>query len=222
MVFRQSLFAFSLSCLATVAFASVHTSLVSCQVTDQQTHNTSCTYSAKNSATKTTTHLYAQTAMPYALCSKALCMPVAHNSKVVHCTCPVYDSGWQGVSVGPKSFAQSKPTYAGKMLTSVTSNFSMANLKSTKTKPVTCHSKRESPWANCFGIRCEVTYKDGKPLAHCTCPVAKSKQFISVGPKSRSQCRQKHGKIWSAALQSQSQSNGVIIPQMYQKYFGKK
>lgn len=214
-----------LALTSTLCFATVQTTLKGCHKTGKTGSNISCVYNVKNGSTLS--KLYAQTAMPYALCSKAFCKPGPKNSHTVICSCPVYGAGWQGASVGPKSYKASKPTYSKHKLATVTSNFSMANLSSTKQKPTTCSADKKMPWANCFGIRCKVTYVKTKhglqPQASCQCPIAKSKSFISVGPNNTKQCYKglKKGMIWSAALSTQGQSNGIIIPAMYTKYFGK-
>lgn len=219
MSFKQSVLAISLSVVASVSFAAVKTTLVSCFSTHGS--NTSCQYKATGvPGSSKPVYLYAQTAMPYALCSKALCQPDHGAPNMVTCTCPIYQSGWKGVSVGPKPYSVSKPTALGKQLTSVTSNFSMANLKSTGQKPTTCTGNKKLPWANCFGIRCGVVTVNGRQMASCQCPVAYSKSFISVGPKNTAACN-KGKMVWSGALASQGQSNGIIIPAMYKKYFGK-
>lgn len=208
--------------------ASITTKLMSCKSTGNG-GNQQCAYlsTGSNAQGKVNMHLYAQTTMPYALCSKALCSIDPQNAKMSICTCPVYGHDWRGASVGPKPYKASKPTMRKGKLTTVTSNFSMANLKNMSTKPITCKANYKQPWANCFGIRCQVTYvHKGKkivPQASCTCPVAASTSLISVGPTSTSECNKGayQGKVWSAALPSQGQSNGVIIPAVYKKYFGK-
>lgn len=214
---------------ASLSFAgAIQTKLLDCKATNKH-GNMQCTYlsTGSNRQGKVSMHLYAQTTMPYALCSKALCRIDHKKRNMSICTCPVYGHAWQGASVGPKSYKDSKPTMQKGHLKTVTSNFSMANLKKMGTKPITCKANYKQPWANCFGVRCQVTYvHKGKklvPQARCVCPVSRSKALISVGPGSTKQCNEGayRGKIWSAALPSQGQSNGVIIPEMYKKYFNK-
>lgn len=183
-------------------------------------NNQQCQYNISQTET-----MYAQSAMPFALCSKALCTLDPKNPSLSTCTCPVFQGpSWQGASVGPKSYADSKPTYnSTQQLTTVTSNFAMANLPSFDTGATTCTYKQKTGWANCFGQRCDVKTVNGKLQATCQCPVTKTSAFISVGPNNESQCNKgsTSDKIWSAAPTTQGPTNGNILKYMYCTYFKK-
>lgn len=184
--------------------------------------NIQCTYkSATNKQNPKPSFLYAQTKMPYALCNKALC-DVNPDKKTATCACRVFeDAGKKDqVSVGPKPYKISQPVYnkMGKMI-KATSNFSMANLGKPGDKPITCVSDKEIPWANCFGIQCDVHHLGEDTMATCVCPIDYSKQMITVGAKTQKECTDTgKAKIWSAALTVQGDNNGPIMEHMYAKY----
>ena len=58
-----------------------------------------------------TSHLYGQTNVPYALCSKALCT-IDKRTGTATCVCPIYglegDKDWQKASVGPKNLRETQ------------------------------------------------------------------------------------------------------------------
>lgn len=184
--------------------------------------NTQVTYqSATNSRNPKVSKLYAQTNMPYVLCNKALC-DVNSDEKTATCACRVFENAGKKdqISVGPKPYKVSQPLYnkQGKMI-KATSNFSMANLGKPGDKPITCVSDKEIPWANCFGIQCDIHFLNGHPVATCVCPIDSSKEMITVGAKTQQECTNTgKTKIWSGALPVQGDSNGPIMEQMYAKY----
>ena len=168
--------------------------------------------------------LYAMSNLPHALCSKALCTVDPNNPDKATCVCPIYglqgDHKWQKASVGPHNIKETHPTTSksGK-LEAVTSNYSMANVKSHKKAQITCDFEKPTPWANCFGVRCRVEYnKKGLPHAICECPIVKTKKFVSIGPKNKDQCVTETDKIWSAAMSNQGPNNNFIMNAMYKKF----
>ncbi len=125
---------------------------------------------------KATSKLYAETNLPYALCSKALCTINPKNPRKATCVCPIYglkeNKAWQKASVGPKNLQNTQPTLKNGNLETVVSNYSMANIKDRKNIPqTTCRFKNPAPWANCIGVRCRVKYIMGTPMAVCACPI---------------------------------------------------
>ncbi len=169
-----------------------------------------------------TSKLYAQTNLPYALCSRASCKAKGNNPKKVTCKCPIYglqgDKSWQKSSVGPKNYRNTKPSQSNGKLTSVVSNYSMANIKDRRNVPQTsCRFRNPAPWANCYGVKCDVKYKYGRPHAVCKCPVVKTKKFVSIGPRNRIQCYQGTHRIWSAATGKQGSNNNDIMTRTYKQ-----
>ena len=168
-----------------------------------------------------TSNLYAQTNLPYALCSKALCTIDETTGKAI-CVCPIYglkeDKNWQKASVGPKNFQNTLPTAKNGKLETVVSNYSMANIENRQNVPqTTCRFKNPTRWANCFGVRCRVKYNNGKPEAVCACPMVKTKKFVSIGPKGKSECQKAPNQVWSAATKNQGKNNNYIMTEMYKK-----
>ena len=168
-----------------------------------------------------TSNLYGETSLPYALCSKALCTIDETTGKAT-CVCPIYglkgDKNWQKASVGPKDLKDTQPTVKNGRLETVVSNYSMANIKDRQNVPqTTCRFKKPTRWANCFGVRCKVTYNNGKPKAICECPMVKTKEFVSIGPKGKSECQKAPNQVWSAATKNQGQNNNYIMTEMYKK-----
>ena len=172
--------------------------------------------------------LYATTKMPYALCSKALCTVDQKNKHLAKCGCPIYGVNkdaplWQRISVGPKPHHLSAPTGQRSHLVTVTSNFSMANLTN-RAEPhqVTCRGKKPLSWANCFGVRCKVSYQKeagrSVPVANCQCPVVKTSAFISMGPADTRACQVSSAKIWSAATAAQGHNNNAIMTKITHEY----
>lgn len=87
-------------------------------------------------------------------------------------------------------------------LVSVQSNYSMANLTDFS-KPANnqCKYDQPKPWANCYGVRCnvETITLNGKSeqVASCVCPVNNDTSFL-IGASGSSACNLPKGKIWSA------------------------
>ena len=164
-----------------------------------------------------TSKLYAYDNLPYALCSKSNCTIDSHNPNMANCECTSYglpgDAEWQKNSVGPKNLKQTRPTYKDGKLDTIVSNFSMANIPQDKhnSPHTTCNSTEKTGWANCYGVRCQA---DGKKVT-CHCPIVKTKQFVSIGPKNQKECNPGSGKVWSAATLDQDEINKAIILEMY-------
>jgi hypothetical protein len=194
-----------------------------CQSSGQDSQ-TECMYQVDD-----TTQLYAMTNTPYALCSQAICSRDSEDAELATCICPVYHrqaelANWQKVSVGPHSLTDSPPTYVGDKLTTVMSNFSLANFANfADVKPTRCQFDQPQPWASCFGATCQVRYQtiDGQevPIAACQCPIKASTQFISLGPTDASQCQTSGNALWAATVMPNAATNKAIIFDMYRRYF---
>ncbi len=205
-----------------------------CQPVGKNNKTQQCVYHVKGESIanpQMTSKLYAITAMSYALCSKALCTVDRNNDKYANCSCPVYltvkgKTNWQNASVGPKPYELAKPTLIKGRLKTVTSTFSMANLKEPNhPHQVACQFQQKMPWANCFGVKCNVTYaKAGDKTiatANCHCPIVKTKQFASMGPANKRKCYIAANQIWSAATAEQGSHNTAIIKEIYQRFYKK-
>lgn len=192
-------------------------------------NNTQCTYEVigqKINDPEEESELYAMSNMPYALCSSAVCIVDEDKPGLAKCICHVYGyqnkhSKWQAASVGPYTYAQSKPAKRKHELYSVTSNFSFANLADkSQMQSRTCRFKEPTEWANCFGARCRVKQiKDGHYIADCRCPVVKTNTFISMGPKNQKQCRLPKKHIWSAATEQQGKNDFAVIMDTYKHFY---
>ncbi|ASQ46556.1 hypothetical protein [Legionella clemsonensis] len=171
---------------------------------------------------------YIITNMPYALCAQALCKLEEVNDKMSVCHCPVYgveSKNWQSISLSDRPYADVKPTYAGETLKQVTSNFSLALAPSSNNLTVPhaqCINNTPTPWANCFGVRCDVATKSVNGTktieATCLCPVETSLNYISAGPKTSSDCNLGKNEIWSAAKTEAGLEQYELIRQAYKNY----
>lgn len=179
--------------------------------------STQCTYKVSGEYPKhlrKTSKLYGLKRVPYALCSGALCTQDTRNPRKVICVCPIHSGkGWKGKSVGPKKLSDIRPTRRknGELAT-VVSTFSRANNRTPQAtgRSTMCSFHNPAPWANCFGVRCKV--RNNKAV--CSCPIVKTKTFVSKGPLGRAQCTK---GIWSAATQQQDKNNNYIMDKMYKK-----
>ncbi|WP_150468265.1 hypothetical protein [Francisella sp. SYW-9] len=167
---------------------------------------------------------------PYALCSKALC--TWKKGKRATCFCPViYPSkldnsdSWMGASLSPYDSERTTSTYNknGKMNT-VVSTFSLANIISVgKISACPAKGNLEYSWADCFGVRCDVTQNPS--VAECKCPVKQSKDYISMGVKSENLCftgspdGKNYSYGWSAEALEMGARNQDILMSFYKKYF---
>lgn len=198
-----------------------------CRLINKTSQNRECTYRVKKG--ESNAKVYATTNMPYALCSKSLCRIASDKSRFTICTCLVFGTkkfSWRNASVGPKPFNQSKPLSRNKKLIAVTSNFSMANVnKSDQATKTVCRSNKAMPWANCFGIRCKVRYKNNRgiktPYALCRCPVSRTKVFSSLGVTNVNKCKPPKGRVWSAATNQQRGNNVGVMLDIYKRYYSK-
>lgn len=206
--FKKSL---TIALLAGIALPGLATTL-QCQTVDK--------HSAQQ-CTSSDSKLYALTRVPYALCSKALCTIDKNNPKQANCQCELYKGkGWKGLSISPNAYAESKPTF-GKHhhLTSVQSNYSMANLaKNPNAGTINCQFSKPMPWADCFGAQCKVT---GRHKAVCACPVMNDQSFSITGPGTQKKCVTKANQVWSAIQNNTAQSNSEFVSAAYQKFYPK-
>ncbi len=171
---------------------------------------------------------YVITPMPYALCAQAKCTINASDTKMASCQCPIYgikNNNWQSISISDRPYADVRPGFDGQTLKQVTSNFSLAMAASNTHVDVThtiCKHSSPKPWANCFGVRCEVVSKlehgIQKQVANCHCPVESSSTFLSSGPESTKDCDLGPDKIWSAATGDAGMGQYELIMQVYKNY----
>lgn len=165
--------------------------------------------------------------MPYALCSKAICT-YDSGSQVASCVCSVQDvEGWKLLSVGPSGYVSAKPTWdSNHNLQTLQSNYSKANVDDFAIPSSTaCHFDEPRPWANCFGVRCNVetliVNGESQQVAICECPVVQSKDFV-IGYSDESYCHQPDNKAISATFSGNvAKSGNKAISDMYQKYYPK-
>lgn len=170
------------------------------------------------SLTASLSKLYGLTNMPYALCAKALCTFNKKTNKA-RCYCDLFkDKNWTTLSISPYGYEKSKPTLgANKQPLTVQSNFSLANtLSHPHAENITCNFRREMPWANCFGARCQVV---NAKTAICMCDVVESKTFAISGPGGNRKCITKPGQIWSAIYVKDAQANGDFVNGLYAKLY---
>ncbi|KTD06983.1 hypothetical protein [Legionella jamestowniensis] len=171
---------------------------------------------------------YVITSMPYALCAQARCKLEGSNDKMAVCQCPIYgvdSKNWQSISLSAQPYTDVKPAYADETLKQVTSNFSLAMAPSSNDLAVPhtqCTNKKPTPWANCFGVRCDVATKivnGSKTIeATCLCPVETSLSYISSGPQTSSDCDLGKHEIWSAAKNETGMEQFELIRQAYKNY----
>lgn len=144
----------------------------------------------KENGKEHTVYFYKET--PYALCSKALC--TWKDGQKATCFCPIVypnklqkDDAWMGASLSPYNSEKTSATYKDDKINTVVSTFSLANIVSIG-KISACPAKNdiEYSWADCFGIRCDVTQNPS--VAECKCPVRQSRNYISMGVKSENLC----------------------------------
>ncbi|QIW10280.1 hypothetical protein [Francisella sp. LA112445] len=176
---------------------------------------------------KYTTYFYRN--MPYALCSKALC--TWKKGQKATCFCPIIypdqldkDNIWMGASLSPYDLDKTIVTYKNNKINTVVSTFSLANtvdsqvMATCKAKPNVIYS-----WANCFGVRCNVT--QNLSIAECKCPIEQSKDYISMGVKSENMCfngasaNDNYSFGWSADNLKNGLLNKKVIVKLYKKYF---
>ncbi len=174
---------------------------------------------------KTATVIYGTKNMPYALCSKAIC-DYDPNSQQAHCVCDVQnDTGWTSASVGPSAYVSSQPTWDdANQLQTLQSNYSKANVTDFNVPSSSnCHFEEPKPWANCFGVRCQVQTvtlnNKSEQIAVCTCPVVQTKDFV-IGYSDNSHCQQHADKAISATYPGSFATSGnQAIMDMYQNYY---
>jgi len=201
---------------------------ISCQKTGKHEGNTQCDYKVvgqKINDPTSVTKLYGMSNMPYALCSSAACKVDKNSPGLAECTCKVFglndkEAKWRKASVGPHTYSKSKAVKSKHKLVSVTSNFSFANInnKSQMTSR-NCKFTKPANWANCFGVRCRINAGGKEVTATCNCPVAKTAEFVSMGPKSKGECGLPDGKVWSAATSQQGKNDFAVIQDMYKQYY---
>ncbi|MED7787764.1 hypothetical protein [Francisella sp. 19X1-34] len=166
---------------------------------------------------------------PYALCSKALC--TWKNGEKATCFCPIIypeklqkEDAWMGASLSPYDSEKTSSTYKNDRITTVVSTFSLANIISIG-KISACPAKDdlEYSWADCFGVRCDVTQNPS--VADCKCPIKKSKDYISMGVKSENLCftgkpnPKGYSFGWSAESLKMGSRDQDILISFYKKYF---
>jgi hypothetical protein len=134
----------------------------------------------------------------YALCIKAPCTPVPTldrlgNYYVDHaeCSCVVE----KGISMGPGQCADRGPvTQHGR--TFMISTYSNAfNVRDGSLNTTLYCSNDKTLWAWCYGAPCVVDDRDPN-LAHCTCPLKRSRMQTLGGDCNQDNCKY----IWSAAV----------------------
>lgn len=200
---------------------------IQAQASEQTLAKIECKYSGNVNTCKYSKlpFKYTFTNMPYALCSTALCK-LNSNKTEATCTCKIYgleksEGVWKSYSVGTKPYEESKPTYAGGKLVTVTSNYSLADQNSLSDlptyKPITCKFTEATPWAECLGTICKVDYQsnNGKStlVVKCACPVIFSKEFlINYSGKS---CTTTNDEVWSGASATSSYDNLQAIDILY-------
>lgn len=174
--------------------------------------------------------LFINTNMPYALCSDISCNIDIKNPKNAICHCPVYGVGkqelaWQKASVGAYNYQESTlKINQNKQVGIIRSNFSLANRSSEASfKNVTCQFNKPAAWANCFGSRCSVNYQQKNGIvsktARCVCPILRTNSFVSLGPKSKSECQLPKNKLWSAATKTQAKNYINVIKITYNHFY---
>ena len=213
---------FAFLCFSVAASTFAASFKVTCNTISTHPKRVECIYQFDNES------LYANTNSPYALCSESLCTTTT-NTAIALCICPVYgmnenDLSWKNASVGPKNFSNSKPKTKNSQLISVVSNFSLANFTKVDRKDLTtCQFNQSTPWANCFGTRCNIHYRKqgGKAtaVAVCLCPIVKSAVFAASGPSSSQQCSTAPHRVWSAIDIKHTKNIGVSILNVYQQYY---
>lgn len=107
----------------------------------------------------------------YALCSKALCNPIAGNSTHAECYC---EGPFDDLNIGHSSCAERDQ--------SLLSTFSLHNIFQTSYDPVTyrvnCMGQYASAWANCPDALCSTA----TGAVVCTCPVEAVSNNTNVSP----------------------------------------
>lgn len=193
----------------------------SCDNVNDQENITQCTFVDK----KASIVIYGTKNMPYALCSKAIC-DYDEKSQQAQCKCDIQsESDWTSASVGPSTYVSAQPTWDNAdQLQTLQSNYSKANIINFNVAASSsCQFDKPEPWANCFGVRCQVqtVTKNNKSeqIAVCTCPVVKTKDFV-IGYTDDSHCQQPVNKAISATYSGDIAISGnQAIMDMYQKYY---
>ncbi|MFC4892735.1 hypothetical protein ACFPDQ_06690 [Pseudofrancisella aestuarii] len=171
-------------------------------------------------------YVYGITNMAYALCSKSSCT-LAKDGGSAKCQCEVFDnkSGWKSFSFSPTNYVSASPTYnSDGSLQTVQSNYSMANINDfTKTPNNACKYDSPEPWANCYGVRCQVekikVNGEEKTIATCQCPVIRNKNFL-VGTDDKNACDLKGDKIWSGiTVKTLKSYGGDPTKSLYQEVY---
>lgn len=109
----------------------------------------------------------------YALCTTAQCEPIPGDPSNALCRCVVET----GYSMGTKTCDDRIPFKDN--ANTLTSTFSTQNMTQ-KFSMLNCSSQEQMAWANCLDMPCEIDPLN-PALAHCTCPIVRSTQYITFG-----------------------------------------